>query len=111
MMSQAACAVGRNPRLVRLPDGVVRGLGLVNAVRRSAGAVPMLTPGKARELLHRDWSVRPEEMAPDLPAARFDLASGMAHTAAWYRQAGWLASRQHSARSCDQDVENTATCA
>lgn len=91
IMSAAAKAVGRRPALVRLPDAAIRGLGLAGELHRWMGGVPMLTSGKARELLHRDWSLRPEETAHDLPPARFDLARGMAQTARWCRQAGWLA--------------------
>ncbi|MFV0475795.1 MAG: hypothetical protein ACK5MQ_16555, partial [Pikeienuella sp.] len=55
------------------------------------GAAPMLTPGKAREILHKDWSARPA-FAP--PAAIWrpgiDLPAGLARMAAWARAEGRL---------------------
>jgi nucleoside-diphosphate-sugar epimerase len=90
LMTTAAEAVGRRPRLVRVPDAVLRGLAVTNLLARTAGGAPMLTPGKARELLHRDWSLKPRELAPGLPAATFGLSGGFAQTVEWCRVTGWL---------------------
>jgi nucleoside-diphosphate-sugar epimerase len=89
LMSTAAQAVGRSPRLVRVPDAVLRALGAANLLARAAGATPMLTPGKVRELLHRDWSLAPEELMPHLPAT-FGLSGGFAQTVGWCRVTGSL---------------------
>ncbi len=56
----------------------------------AAGTAPIFTPGKARELLHGDWSVGPDELAPAVRACRFDLESGFVDTVAWYREQAWL---------------------
>jgi len=92
VMGQAAAAVGRaRPRFVPLPRPAVLGVGAAAGVLgRAGGRVPILTPGKAREMLHPDWSLSESERAPDLPAPRFDLAAGFADTVAWYRRRGWL---------------------
>jgi nucleoside-diphosphate-sugar epimerase len=88
----AAAAVGARPALAAAPRWLV---GAAGGVSELAGAftrdAPIFTRGKAREILHPDWSVSPAEQAPDAPPARFDLASGFADTVAWYRAHGWLA--------------------
>src|SRR5258708_36556559 len=70
------------------------GLSSAAAVSEAAGSLaqspPLFTRGKAREVLHSDWSVAPDEMAPDAPLARFSLEDGFADAVAWYRVAGWL---------------------
>lgn len=84
-------ATGRPLRLMKLPAPAL--LAAAHAANLSAavtGATPMLSPGKAREMLHPDWSVSPAELAPGAPPARFDLDEGFAHTLAWYRAHGWL---------------------
>ena len=91
IMSGTAAAVGRRPALLRIPSGMVLAAGAAGAVLgRLAGQAPMASLGKARELLHPDWSVRPHELWPTAPRCRFDLASGFADAVSWYRQAGWL---------------------
>ena len=51
-----------------------------------AGAAPMLTRGKARELAHRDWvssDAAINRMADWQP--KIGLPSGLAATIAWYK--------------------------
>jgi hypothetical protein len=50
----------------------------------------MLTSAKARELLHPDWAVAPEELSGATPAANYDLETGFSTTVAWYRSAAWM---------------------
>ena len=92
IMTAVSDAVGRRPRVVRLPDAALHSLGLLGDLGVALGAKPLITSGKVREMLHPDWSVSQAEGASDLPRPRFDLQAGFAHTAAWYRQAGWLKS-------------------
>ncbi len=89
---QAAChAVGRSPLLIDVPGFITMGLGLLGAAAgRFGGPIPILTPGKARELLHPDWAVMPQDLAPGLPPSRFDIVEGFADTVAWARSEGWL---------------------
>ena len=58
--------------------------GAVSA--RLFGANPMLTPGKARELRHLDWGVRPNERWTGAPPAVFGLRDGFADTTKWWRE-------------------------
>ena len=52
----AARLRGRPVRLLSVPTALLAWAGRVNAARaRLFGAVPMLTPGKVRELGHPDW--------------------------------------------------------
>jgi nucleoside-diphosphate-sugar epimerase len=90
LMQTAARACGRPPRLVRLPASAVRLIGITNDFAALLGAVPMLTSGKARELLHPNWALAPEERAEGLPPPRFSLETGFAATVAWYRSASWM---------------------
>ena len=59
-------------------------------VAQASGATPMLTSAKARELLHPNWAVAPEELPRETPPARYDLRSGFSDTVAWYRSAAWM---------------------
>lgn len=90
LMRAAAEACGRAPRLVRVPGSLLRVIGITNDFAALLGASPMLTSGKARELLHPDWAVAPQERAEGLPPARFSLQTGFAATVAWYRAAAWM---------------------
>ena len=81
---ELAAAVGARSKrrvwLLPVPAAVLVGLGWIN--RRLAGALgraPMLTPGKARELLHPDWSCDPRPFrAATGWAPQHDLAAGLA---------------------------------
>jgi nucleoside-diphosphate-sugar epimerase len=90
LMSAAAAACGRTPRLAPTPRLAVRFLGFTNDIAALAGGVPMLTSGKARELLHPDWALAPEERSDGLPAPHYSLEDGFSATVAWYRGAAWM---------------------
>ena len=92
VMGSAARATGnRAPRLVRAPRAVLRAAALASDLGRLFGSPTMLNSQKLRELWHPDWSVAPAEHAqPPGWAPQFDLESGFADAAAWYRAAGWL---------------------
>jgi nucleoside-diphosphate-sugar epimerase len=91
IFNTAAAAVGRSPRLIRTPPWLIRGgAALSAAVGRLRGVPSIFTPGKARELLHPDWSVTDAEQPPGAAPAWTDLAAGFARTVAWYRREGWL---------------------
>lgn len=92
LTTAAAAALGRTPRPLRLPALLLRLIGaLGGAAQRLTGSAEMLTPGKAREILHEDWSGDPA-LAP--PAAiwrpRIDLFAGLTDMAAWARAEGRL---------------------
>ena len=90
LMTTAARACGRAPRLTPVPAALVRAIGITNDFTMLLGATPMLTSAKARELLHPNWAVALEEQPLALPPARYDLQTGFSATVAWYRSAAWM---------------------
>ena len=92
LMAEAARATGGRARLARLPKAIVISAGFCSGLLgRFSKTPPIFTLGKAREILHPDWSVHPDELLPrGIYAPRVGLARGFAETVAWYRQAGWL---------------------
>lgn len=85
-------ALGRRPRLVRLPAGVLRvGAAADTVVARMRQRLPRLSFDRARYLAHPDWVVAAGAGVPTATwRPRVGLAEGLAATAAWYRAAGWL---------------------
>jgi len=93
IMAAAAQAVGGKPRLIPVPGVILQAAGTVWAWQsRLRGKPEIFTAGKAREYLHRDWSVRPSESLPfSVFQPEVDLQEGFTRTVAWYREVGWLA--------------------
>lgn len=92
LMEAAVRATGGHPRLIALPRAVLLAAGayadLVGKIRNRPSVFSL---GKAREILHADWSVPAEELLPrEIHTPRIGLQEGFAETVAWYRQAGWL---------------------
>jgi nucleoside-diphosphate-sugar epimerase len=87
-------SVGRNPRALPVPDAAVLAAGTArDGLAALTGRPAIFGRGKAREILHRDWSVAPErQIASTLWRPRIDLETGMRETAAW-----WLGTRAHRA--------------
>ena len=91
MIAVAADAFGRSARVVRVPMAVPYGLSMLNQALARIGYTPMLTPGKVRELYHRDWVCDPSPiMARTAWQPAVSLGQGFASTIAWYQQQGWL---------------------
>jgi nucleoside-diphosphate-sugar epimerase len=92
MIAIAAEAFGCHARVIRVPRAVPQSLGLLNLLlARLPGYVPMLTPGKVRELYHGDWVCDSSPlMARTSWRATLPLRQGFASTVAWYRERGWL---------------------
>ncbi|HEV2678434.1 MAG TPA: SDR family NAD(P)-dependent oxidoreductase [Aliidongia sp.] len=92
LLGAAARAVGGSPRFLRVPDGLLLAAGQAStAWGRLSGRAPIFTAGKAREMLHPDWSVAPDEALPStVYRSTIGIAEGFAETVAWYRAAGWL---------------------
>jgi 2-alkyl-3-oxoalkanoate reductase len=91
MIETAAAAFGRRARTVRIPMAIPYGLGVLNQALARLGHTPMLTPGKVRELYHRDWVCDPGPIIARTgwrPAVA--LRQGFASTIAWYREQSWL---------------------
>ncbi len=85
-------AVGSRVRLLRVPRVVARPLlHITAAAARLGGRTTLLTPDKANEFFQAAWTGDPTSLIEDTGwQAGHDLASGLAATAAWYREAGWM---------------------
>lgn len=91
IFAAAAAAVGRSPLFAPVPGTVIAAAAAVSeAVGRLRGAPAIFNRGKAREILHPDWSVSAAELRHTRPPAARPLDQGFRDTVAWYRQAGWL---------------------
>ncbi len=89
---QIGSVLGKRVMLVPVPGLLLRGIGQANAVLAPfLGRVPMVTPGKVRELMHPDWTTQDDTLnrlagwQPSITAA-----DGLAATARWYEAEGWL---------------------
>ena len=86
-------AVGRDHvRIVPVPRPIVVGiLHLVGTVADVVGSGTVLRPNKAPELFAPAWTCATTPLESETGwAPRFDLEAGLADTARWYREAGWL---------------------
>ncbi|MBU6450071.1 MAG: NAD-dependent epimerase/dehydratase family protein [Rhodospirillales bacterium] len=92
LMQAAARATGGRAKLLRLPKALVMSAGFASGwLGRFRETPPIFNAGKAREILHADWSVHADELLPrEIYTPRTGLAQGFEETAAWYRRAGWL---------------------
>lgn len=90
LMATAARACDRKPRFAPVPASLIRAIGITNDFTVLLGRTPMLTSAKARELLHPDWAVAPEERLEPAHPAIYELEDGFSATVAWYRSAGWM---------------------
>ncbi len=90
LMAAAARACDRTPRFAPVPAALIRAIGITNDFTVLLGKTPMLSSAKARELLHPDWAVSPEERFEPTHPTIHDLDGGFSATVAWYRSAGWM---------------------
>ncbi len=89
----AACrAASSTPRPVRLPPALVRLAATLNGrFARMRGKVSIFDEGKAREILHPDWTAQLQHRVPaEVWGPKITLGKGFAETASWYQKAGWL---------------------
>ena len=86
-------ALGKTPRVIPVPAPVARVvMSVAGMIARMAGRASVLSPERADEFLAPAWTCRPDALRADTGwEATIDLATGLARTAAWYRQEGWLA--------------------
>ncbi len=94
MLEAFGAVVDRRLRSIRVPAGIVRTVGSVSEWRaRRADRAPFLTRDKVRDLVVERWTCDPGLAARELDfTTRIALADGLAETAAWYREQGWLRS-------------------
>jgi len=91
LMQTASKAVGSSPRLVKIPAGAIKALAVLSKwMSLLTGSDSILTPGKARELLHGDWALSSNDPIPDFPPVRYPLEAGFVQSVRWYRSEGWL---------------------
>ncbi len=82
-------AVGRPQRVIHVPDTAMLAAAAVSALLGTFSPTPpKLSLDRARYFAHPDWVSR----GPAIPGwtPQIDAVSGLAATAAWYREAGWL---------------------
>jgi len=83
--------VDRSPRLVRISPATLGALAhLSQGLAAMTGKISIFTSGKAREMLHLDWSVSDSERLPGAIAPRYGIESGFAQSVQWYRAKGFL---------------------
>ncbi|WP_309643861.1 SDR family NAD(P)-dependent oxidoreductase [Phenylobacterium sp.] len=85
IMATAAATFDATPRFVRVP---ALALHAIAALGGFSARPAMLTPGKAREILHLDWSVASYEQMCDLPPPLFDLPQGFLNSVQGYKTSG-----------------------
>jgi len=86
VMTAAADAVGRKTRLQRIPDSMITAIAhLSGALSLAARKNSIFTSGKAREMLHLDWSLSSAEIVPGALAPRYEIDSGFTQSVFWYR--------------------------
>ncbi len=92
LTAEAARAQGRTPRFARMPARVLLAAGAASGAWNGLrGQASVFGLGKAREMLHPDWSVPAAHLPPaPIHAPRIALAEGFRETVAWYRARNWL---------------------
>ncbi len=93
LMRACARALGASPpRIIPVPALVARGLlWTVGSLAHLAGRATFLSADKADEYLAPAWTCRGDALTQDTGwQAEIDLEPGLARTAAWYREVGWL---------------------
>lgn len=85
-------ALGRRVRTVPVPGFLAEAAGAIGeAAGRVTGRAPMFDRRRARDLARHTWTADPAATEEGLGwRARVALPEGLARTAAWYREAGWL---------------------
>jgi len=98
LIARIARAVGGRTRAVRVPEPILRVAGVVaEEIARWRGATPPFSRDKAREFLAEGWVCDPSRAMDELgwkPARTLD--EGLAATARWYREHGWISSPRMS---------------
>ncbi len=82
-------AVGKSVWAPNLPHKLLTGAARID--RSIRGDKAKLTPDRARYMSHPDWVADPAKRVPrDIWEATTTTHQGLATTAQWYRDAGWL---------------------
>jgi nucleoside-diphosphate-sugar epimerase len=88
----AGTAQGGTPVVIPVPGFVAAGIvGVIGLVAALAGRTTVLSPERLAEFMAPSWLLDVRKAEHSLGwRARIALAEGMAATAAWYREHGWL---------------------
>ncbi len=82
-------AMGKRVWAPHVPRPVLMGAARLDRLARGKGA--KLTPDRANYMAHPDWTSAPALAVPDeLWSPQIPTKQGLADTARWYRQHGWL---------------------
>ncbi len=81
-------AVGRGNVSLSAPRPLLRLAARIDRLIRRDGA--KLTPDRAAYFSHPDWVANPGNAPPDVWHPGIETNQGLASTAAWYRDQGWL---------------------
>ena len=107
LLRSAAETEGHEARAVFLPRWLLEGLSWPVGLLGSALKLRVpLTPGKVRELYHRDWVAR--GAGPAVPGARL-FTEGFRLTIAWYREQGWLPAKTGADRRQSPELYGEST--
>jgi nucleoside-diphosphate-sugar epimerase len=87
LLARIGSALGRAPRPIPLPDAALLLAGcLSDGLAALRGEAAIFGAGKAREILHRDWSIDPaQQIPPTIWQPGIDLDTGLRETVAWWR--------------------------
>jgi nucleoside-diphosphate-sugar epimerase len=85
-------AVGREVRVIGVPRPLARAaLWAIGSAAHLVGVTTVLSADKANEFLAPAWTCTPAALERDTGwTATTPLMSGLARTAVWYREQGWL---------------------
>lgn len=82
-------AMGKSPRTIAAPAALLKLAARGDRLFRGSGA--KLTPDRAQYLAHPDWTVDPAFRPPEsLWTPHIATERGLADTARWYYEQGWL---------------------
>lgn len=92
LAGMAAALLDRRVRILPIPSLLLKAIAGANfGFARLRGRPAFLSPGKARELLHRDWVAGPDTVNRELGfRAKIGLEEGLTQTFDWYRSQGLL---------------------
>ncbi|WP_120076818.1 NAD-dependent epimerase/dehydratase family protein [Aurantiacibacter odishensis] len=89
MAKAIGVAMGRRVWAPNVPRSVLMGAGRLDRFLR--GSAAKLTPDRASYMAHPDWTSSVDKAVPaELWTPQIETRRGLAETARWYRQNGWI---------------------
>lgn len=86
-----ARVLGRRTLTLPVPIGIAKLVARINQAATPRGMTPVLNEEKVRDLSQKFWVCSDDRARRELGyRSRYDLESGLKHTAEWYRRAGWI---------------------